>query len=244
MSSWKARRFQDGLVLALLLSASGASAATKCANLIMLSLLETTILQANEITAGIFAPPQAGPGFPPIKDLPAFCRVAGYVLPTSQSNPINFEVWMPLTGWNGRYQGVGNGAFLGSIAYEALVPALRRGYAASSTDTGHQGNTLAFGVKSQQLLEDFAASPHHTAVASKAIIATFYGYGPNFSYFTGCSAGGKQGLWEAQRYPEDYDGYLVGDPAVSQTHLAVANVYTTQPCSRIRSVISPPARSS
>src|SRR5262245_33522896 len=105
----------------------------------------------------------------------------------------------------GRHQGVGNGGFLGSVAYESLVPALKRGYAASSTDTGHQGNTLAFGAKSQQLLEDYAASAHHTAVASKAIIGAFYGGGPNYSYFTGCSTGGKQGLWEAQRHPEDYD---------------------------------------
>jgi feruloyl esterase len=229
VSSWTARRFRDGLVLlALLLSASGASAATKCADLTSLSLPNTTILQAEERTSGTFAPPQAPPSFPPWMDLPAFCRVAGYVLPTAQSNPINFEVWMPLAVWNGRYQGVGNGGFFGSIAYNDLVAALKRGYAASSTDTGHQGNTLAFGAKSQQLLEDFAASPHHTAVASKAIIGAFYGEGPRYSYFTGCSAGGKQGLWEAQRFPEDYDGYLVGDPAVSQTHLAVANTYTTQ----------------
>jgi Tannase and feruloyl esterase len=229
VSSWTARRFRDGFVLvALLITASGASAATNCADLTTLSLPYTTIRQAEEVTTGTFALPQAPPGFPPFTGLPAFCRVVGYVLPTAQSNPINFEVWMPLAVWNGRYQGVGNGGFLGSIAYNDLVPALKRGYAASSTDTGHQGNTLAFGAKSQQLLEDFAASPHHAAVASKAIIAAFYGYGPNFSYFTGCSAGGKQGLWEAQRYPEDYDGYLVGDPAVSQTHLAVANVYTTQ----------------
>jgi feruloyl esterase len=225
----KARRFRDGLLLlALLLSASGASPATKCADLTTLSLPNTEIRQAEELTTGTFALPQAPPGFPPFTGLPAFCRVAGYVLPTTQSNPINFEVWMPLAVWNGRYQGVGNGGLLGSIAYEALVPALQRGYAASSTDTGHQGNTLAFAAKSQQLLEDYAASPHHTAVASKAIIAAFYGGGPKSSYFTGCSAGGAQGLWEAQRYPEDYDGYLVGFPAVSRTHLAVANTYTTQ----------------
>jgi feruloyl esterase len=208
-------------------SASGASAATKCADLTTLSLPSTTILQAEEGTT--FALPGAPPGFPPITDLPAFCRVVGYVLPAAQSNPINFEVWMPSAVWNGRYQGVGNGGFLGSISYGALVPALRRGYAASSTDTGHQGNSLAFGAKSQQLLEDYAASQHHTAVVSKAIIAAFYGSGPIYSYFTGCSTGGKQGLWEAQRYPEDYDGYLVGAPSSPRlTRLAVGYTWVHQ----------------
>jgi Tannase and feruloyl esterase len=214
--------------LALLVSSSGASPATTCADLTRLSLPNTTILQAEEV-AGSFVPPHAPPGFPGWTDLPAFCRVTGYVLPTVESNPINFEVWMPLAGWNGRYQGVGNGGFLGSIAYEELVPALKRGYAAASTDTGHQGPTLAFGAKSQQLLEDYAASPHHMTVAAKAIVGAFYGGGPTYSYFTGCSTGGKQGLWEAQRYPEDYDGYLVGAPSSPRlTRLAVAYTWVTQ----------------
>jgi Tannase and feruloyl esterase len=215
--------------IALALAAEPLFAETSCEDLVNLNLPNTTILQAEEITAGTFAPPQAPLGFPPFMDLPAFCRVVGYVLPTAESNPINFEVWMPLAAWNGRYQGVGNGGFLGSISYGAIVPALKRGYAASSTDTGHQGSSLAFGAKSQQLLEDYAASQHHTAVVSKAIIGAFYGSGPTYSYFTGCSTAGKQGLWEAQRYPEDYDGYLVGAPSSPRlTRLAVGYTYTTQ----------------
>ena len=77
--------------------------------------------------------------------LPAFCRLAATLKPSSDSD-IKIEVWLPASGWNGKYQAVGNGAFSGSIAYPAMAAALARGYATSSTDTGHTGNTASWAV--------------------------------------------------------------------------------------------------
>src|SRR5262249_4709824 len=108
-----------------------------CDNLTALKLKDATITAAQVVAAGAFAPPSgSGAAF---KDLPAFCRVQGVIKPSSDSN-IEFEVWMPATGWNGKYYGVGNGGFAGSIQYIPLAAAIRNGYAASSTDTGHKAN--------------------------------------------------------------------------------------------------------
>ena len=82
---------------------------------------------------------------PAFASLPAFCRVAATLTPSSDSD-IKIEVWLPTSGWNGKYQAVGNGAWQGSIGYAAMAEALRRGYATSSTDTGHVGGSASFGM--------------------------------------------------------------------------------------------------
>ena len=160
------------------------------------------------------------------KDLPAFCRVTGVVQPS-----INFEVWLPSAsgdkGWNGKFNGVGNGGLAGFIAYDAMVQSLARGYATASTDTGHvdKFNDDSWALD-EGLLVDFASrSIHMTAVAAKAIIRAYYSQGPRYSYFTGCSGGGGQALSEAQRYPADYDGILAGAPANFPTRLWPGELY-------------------
>ena len=105
-----------------------------------LKLANTTITAAQSVAPEAFAPPAGSPQ--PFKALPAFCRVTGVIKPTSDSE-IKSEVWMPVSGWNGKFQGIGNGGFAGSITPEGLAGALARGYAAASTDTGHSGRTLA-----------------------------------------------------------------------------------------------------
>src|SRR5262249_46670941 len=124
------------LLLAALSFGSRSVAAQTCERLSDLKLANTTITAAQRGAAGSFPPP-AGTAVP-YKDLPAFCRVAGVIKPTSDSE-IKFEVWMPVSGWNGKFQGVGNGGFAGSISYPALAGPLARGYASASTDTGHTG---------------------------------------------------------------------------------------------------------
>src|SRR5512143_2743131 len=117
-------------------------AGTPCESLTSLALPHTTILSAKPVAAGEFTPPTLGRGPNPnavFKSLPAFCRVAAALKPTGDSD-IRIEVWLPVAGWNGKLESVGNGAWAGSISYPALATALMAGYAAASTDTGHEGN--------------------------------------------------------------------------------------------------------
>jgi feruloyl esterase len=123
------------------------------------------------------------------------------------------EVWLPASGWNGKLQVVGNGAFAGTISYPAMATALKAGYATASTDTGHTGPSSNTFVN-QDVLVDFAhRAIHETTAAAKKAVDAFYGNAPKFSYFNGCSTGGRQALTAAQRYPNDFDGIVAGAPA-------------------------------
>src|SRR5262245_19584759 len=188
------------------------AAAGSCSDLAKAALPNTTITLAAPVSAGTFSPTPAGnEGF---TDLPAFCRVAATLRPTADSE-IKMEVWLPASGWNGKFQAVGNGAFGGSIAYPAMARALARGYAAASTDTGHTGNNGRFALGHPEKLIDFGwRSVHEMTVASKAIVAAHFGSPPKFSYWNGCSAGGRQAMAEAQRFPADYDGIIAGAPGL------------------------------
>src|SRR5262249_53463193 len=146
---------------------------------------------------------------------------AGSIHPSSDSN-IRFEVWMPSAGWNGKFQGVGNGGFAGSLSYSVMGYPLRRGYAVATTDTGHTGGDAAWAMGHPEKLLDYGhRGIHEMTVKGKAITAAFYGTAPKRSYFGGCSNGGRQALMEAQRYPGDYDGIIAGAPANHFTHIAV-----------------------
>ena len=141
------------------------------------------------------------------------CVVTGYVSPQ-----IRFEVRLPLQGWTQRYLQTGCGGLCGTLAVRApqrTCPMLQRGeFAMASTDMGHQGQGGSWGALDPQLRVDFAyRGVHHTALVAKALIARFYGQPPRWSYFSGCSDGGREGLMEAQRYPADFDGVAAGAPA-------------------------------
>src|SRR5205085_9572796 len=123
----------------VVLAGPSASAATSCEDLSKLSLPNTTITLAQSVAAGAFTQAGGRGGANPYGDLPAFCRVAATLKPSAESN-IKIEVWLPASGWNGKFQAVGNGGWNGAIDTGALATALRRGYAAASTDTGHEGN--------------------------------------------------------------------------------------------------------
>jgi feruloyl esterase len=196
-------------MLATAIFVPAASAAVSCESLGSLSLSEVRITNAEAVAAG-FTPPGA-PG--PISNLPAFCRVKATLSPSKDSD-IKIEVWMPISDWNGKFMAVGNGGWSGTIAYAALTNAVTHGYAAASTDTGHAGGSAEFAMGHPEKLIDFAyRSEHEMTVKAKALIAAFYGRGPKLSYWNGCSSGGKQGLKEAQKYPEDFDGIIAGAPA-------------------------------
>ena len=186
-------------------SAEGAS----CGSLASLGLPGGTITAARDVPAGGFSAPGGGA----FGRLPAFCRVEATLTPSADSN-IKIEVWLPASGWNRKYQAVGNGGWAGSISYGAMASALERGYATSSTDTGHTGGSAAFALGHPEKLIDYAyRSEHEMAVASKAIVRAYYGADPTWSYFNGCSTGGRQALVEAERYPADFDGIIAGAAA-------------------------------
>jgi feruloyl esterase len=169
---------------------------------------------AKPVAAGEFSPPGGGGrGANPYKDLPEFCRVALTIKPTGDSD-IKVEVWLPAKGWNSKFQAVGNGGWAGVISYSAMADAVRAGYASASTDTGHVGGRGTFALDHPEKLIDFAwRSEHEMTVKAKAVIQAFYGTGPRLSYWNGCSTGGRQGLKEAQKFPDDYDGIIAGAPA-------------------------------
>jgi feruloyl esterase len=150
-----------------------------------------------------------------VKNLPVFCRIAATIKPAKDSD-IKMEVWLPLTGWNGKYRGEGNGGFAGGIYYPGLATAVSAGYASASTDTGHSGSPVdaSWALGHPDKIVDFGwRAIHEMTVKAKRIIQAFYGDAPKKSYFIGCSNGGRQALMEAQRFPEDYDGIVAGAPA-------------------------------
>ncbi len=199
--------------------AAGPAFAASCDSLTALALPDTTITSAQVVAAGEFVPPGAaqgqkkGGGRNPYKELPEFCRVTATLKPSSDSD-IKVEFWLPTAGWNRKLQSVGNGGWAGVISYSALAEALKAGYAGASTDTGHVGGSGRFALGHQEKLEDFGwRSEHEMTVKAKAVIQAFYGNAPQLSYWNGCSTGGRQGLKEAQKFPNDYDGIIAGAPA-------------------------------
>src|SRR5215470_175358 len=180
-----------------------------CATLASLAFADTAITLAEALPAG------ANPA--PVGTLPtAICRVVGVSTPA-----INFEVWLPTDTWNGKFQGVGNRGPAGAISYAAMRAALGRGYATASTDAGYASSGSfdpSWALRPPERIQDFGhRGLHVTTVNAKQIIRAFYGRQPDRSYFVGCSKGGQQALMEAQRYPEDYDGIIGGDPANNWT---------------------------
>ena len=213
-------------LLSLMFFAATALAQSPCQDLKTLSLPDTTITAAELIPAGPYIPKANAPAFPPppSANLPAHCRVAAVLHPSPDSH-IEMELWLPYKGWNGKFQGVGNGGFAGMMSYSAMAMALREGYATASTDTGHKGRNALFGIGHPEKIVDYAyRSVHEMTVKSKALIGEYYGKPPRFSYWNGCSTGGRQGLMEAQRYPEDYDGIVAGAPANYHSHLHASDL--------------------
>jgi len=201
----------------VLVERDGAAASAKsCEQLAAAALPNATITLATTVDAGAFVPPGASAGArQAAAGLPAFCRIAATLKPAPESD-IKMELWMPAN-WNGKFQAVGNGAFTGSIAYPAMMTALRRGYATASTDTGHEGDTASFATSADKLVDFGWRAVHETTVVSKKLVTGYYEQAPKFSYWSGCSAGGRQAMKEAQRFPADFDGIIAGAPGLDWT---------------------------
>ncbi|MCC7461799.1 MAG: tannase/feruloyl esterase family alpha/beta hydrolase [Gammaproteobacteria bacterium] len=203
--------------------------AATCESLRDLQLAHTQIAIAEPVAAGAYRPPAQDFPFPAdYSNLPAFCRVAGSIHPSADSD-IRFELWLPHSGWNGRFMQTGNGGAAGSIIYSSLVEPLARGYAVANTDTGHEGGMgdFAWATGHPEKLTDYAhRAVHELTVAGKALTTAYYGKAPAKAYWYGCSTGGRQGLKAAQRYPQDYDAVIAGAPANNWSPLMALSILT------------------
>ncbi|MGH9648123.1 MAG: tannase/feruloyl esterase family alpha/beta hydrolase, partial [Bryobacteraceae bacterium] len=219
---------------AVLFVASYAMGAT-CESLSSLSIPHSTVIAESE-AAGAFTPPAPaagkskgkGGGGNAFANLPAFCRVQVNSKPSADSD-IKIEYWLPVSGWNGSLEANGNGGWTGSISANTLATGMQRGYAAAMTDTGHEGGSASFAMGHPEKVIDFGyRATHEMATSGKALIKAFYGRDAKHSYWNGCSAGGRQGLVEAQRYPEDFDAIVAGSPGLNWTGRSTQAVWIAQ----------------
>jgi hypothetical protein len=152
----------------------------------------------------------------------SFCKVEGYVYPQ-----VGVEVHLPLAkDWNGKLLTTGNGGWAGSLDGGNCDSHLRRGYACVTTDTGHRGGDGMWAINNVAAQADFGYRAIHVAtLAAKAIVNRYYGKAAQRAYFMGCSTGGYQGLVEAQRFPWDFDGIIVGAPDMDEGDLTMREIW-------------------
>jgi len=219
-----------------------APAPIACESLGQVTLTNGTLISAAPVQAGAFTPPGATNVAAAFKTLPAFCRVMLKLTPTADSD-IRVEVWLPLSGWNHKIQAAGNGGLGGTMPYPALAAAVRARYAAAGTDAGHVGGNADFVAGHPEKLVDFAhRAIHEMTVTAKTIVRAHYDAPPTRSYFNSCSTGGRQALIEAQRYPEDFDGIVAGDPSWDQMRLYAARVWLNVYVNRTPAAVVPPSK--
>jgi hypothetical protein len=231
------------LVVSLVVVSFGALAARAqspdaCSNLTGLKFGGVEITKAELVPTGKTVPPPF-PGAPSIGPLPAHCRVDGVINRRKgvdgQEFGIGFAVALPSAeAWNGDFMMQGGGGGNGIVAYPAGAnyagdkPALTRGFAVASTDTGHKAKTGPFDfsfLRDQQAYLDFAFLANaEVAGVAKQIIARYYAKPASYSYFAGCSTGGREGMILSQRYPAVFNGIVSGDPAMRTglSNLAIA----------------------
>ena len=244
----KKRPSRWAVAFILLLSGAPAYAQDACERLTGARIPNTTITLAQTVAAGTFNGPPAPKSGTELsllyKSLPAFCRVVAEAKPTSDSD-IKLEVWLPVSGWNGKLQGIGVGGFAGSIDSVQLATTVKAGYAATATNTGHTGSPMDAGWAMghpEKIIDYGYRGIHEMTRVAKTVIAAYYSKPPQRSYFAGCSGGGREALMEAQRYPEDYDGILAGAPANYFTALLATYAYDAQVLTMDSASFIPPAK--
>lgn len=205
-----------------------------CAAMTNLQLpgVSLTEVKAELIPAG---PMPAGRGSAPSVNLSAYCRVDGVIDRRTSGSGTNYGIGFAISlpeNWNGRFLFQGGGGLNGSVqppfgaSAAGNEPALARGFAVASTDTGHQGRGAfdAGFLQDQQASLDFAyAAVGRVAEIAKRIIAQYYRHPARHSYFTGCSTGGREAMLMAQRYPLYFDGIVAGAPAMRTSYSGIGD---------------------
>jgi feruloyl esterase len=214
-------KFKQFVVITLMagcspLTLTGFAQASKqaCESLQIPHLEKTDLLSMSWVMAGTYTPPKPCPNAKTMEvQLSGHCIVKLAARPSADSD-IRIELWLPeASSWNGKFLGTGSGGYSSNLSYDQMAEAMARGYAVGGSDTGHQGDDLSFGVGHPEKIRDWAyRSTHVLAQTGGAIVSGFYGRQVARAYFSGCSTGGQQGLSEAQRYPDDFDGIIAGDP--------------------------------
>lgn len=190
-----------------------AKAVRSCESLAMVALPNTTIESAATDPAN-----------------PAICRVTAITTHPPMGDKIKIWLAIPTSNWNGRFLGNGGGGFVGGSA-AGVNAGVALGYASGSTDTGHEGGSGSFALDAngrlnwQSIRDNAHVGIHEMTVTGKALTQAMYGAAPRYSYWLGCSTGGRQGLSEAQRYPLDYDGIVAGAPAINWTKLMMQSIW-------------------
>lgn len=197
--------------------------------------VEVTNLTATQVIDFSLALPQQDGHFAVNVTGLSFCNVSIQYTHPGQDDSINVQVWLPSTDWNGRFMGTGGGGYSTGENPASLAYAISLGYSAVATDGGHSAllstDPSTWALKSAgninwALLQDFAAiSLDDAASMGKAVSESFYGTSPKYSYWNGCSTGGRQGLMMAQRYPTQYDGIIAAAPAINWAKFIVAEYW-------------------
>ena len=160
------------------------------------------------------------------------CRVTAATTHPPAGDKVTIWIAIPTSNWNGRFVGEGGGGFSGGSAGAVNAP-VALGYASGSTDTGHAGGSGSFALDSnghlnwQSIRDNAHVGIHDMTVTGKALTQAMYGAGPKYSYWYGCSTGGRQGLMEAERYPQDYNGIVAGAPAINWPKLIMQSIWGT-----------------
>jgi len=210
--------------------------AATCDDLGRLSIQAGTITATELKSAGEFEQ-----NFGPAIALPAHCRIAATLTPSSDST-IGMELWLP-ENWNGKFLALGNGGWAGSISFAAMAGGLQSGYAVASNDTGHVGGSAAFAIGHPEKVVDFAyRAMHEMVVHSKTLIQNYYERPAQLSYYQGCSTGGRQGMISAQRYPADFDAIIAGAPVYNQLALNATQFHNMKTLIENRSMALPPEK--
>ena len=216
---------QCSLILSLFSSLSNALACASISNIEVPGaqvLSITGVEQTNvSVAASVFSPALSGLNI---------CDVILILTHPGANDTVTVQVWLPISGWNGRFQATGGGGFSVGYGPPGLGPAVAAGYSAVSSDGGNFGagfallpDALVDGHVNQGLLVNYAyRSVHDMTVVGKAVTQQYYGEPAKYSYFTGCSNGGREGIVSAMRYPGDFDGILASSPAVNEPKVGIS----------------------
>lgn len=205
---------------------ANAKAVRSCESLAMVALPNTTIESAS-VDAND----------------PGICRVTAITTHPPMGDKIKIWIAIPTSNWNGRFLGNGGGGFVGGSA-AGVNGGVALGYASGSTDTGHEGGSGSFALDAngrlnwQSIRDNAHVGIHEMTVTGKALTQAMYGAAPRYSYWLGCSTGGRQGLSEAQRYPQDYDGIVAGAPAINWTKLLMQSIWGSMQMNRADTAVS------